>query len=156
MDAAPPPAPESDDDPAAAAGRPALVSAAAVALGVEGLLVALLGLQNLTLVQWHPPYDKLVHGLILLGAVTIGAAVAVSRVGLRRHGLAIALAGLLVAVTLAWLGWSFWSGVLSPLAVAVVTGAVVALVLLAVSLPHCRRTALARAALEREGIQFNL
>jgi hypothetical protein len=136
--------------------RPMVVGAAAAVLALEGLLLFLVGLQNTTIVRWVPPYDNIVYVMMALGVTAAYLAYRVSRVNARVHIAAIVIAVVLALASGGWTLFSFVEGALSLLALAAAAGAMVAVALLLISLPACRRCEQARARLLREGIEYNL
>jgi len=61
------------------AAIPFLVKAAAVSVGAAGLLVALVGVQNVTLIKWQGTWAILPWGLVALGAGAIFVAAKLQR-----------------------------------------------------------------------------
>lgn len=153
-----PPAPDTDEVNALldAARVPFAVSAAAVALAAAGLVEALLGLQNLTLVTWVGGWSFLPWLLLVAGAA--GIAVAARLMHARRGSLA---AGLGAAVVLALGAIGFFvvaslSGVFTPLALLGIGGGITALVLVLLAVRPFGRLAETRRRLRAAGYDLDL
>lgn len=135
---------------------PASVKTAAAALALTGLACGMLGLQNLTLVQWLgvwklPPLVLLVAGA---AALVVGAKLMHARGW--SLGAALATAGVLSLGCVAFLILSVMSGVFSSIAVLAACGAIVALVLTAVAAGPFRALQATRRKLKDAGYDLNL
>jgi hypothetical protein len=146
----------SSPDALTLARRPDTVTLAAAVLGVEAVLVVLLGLQTTLMMRWNPPYDKAVYALVGLGAVAAALGLRVARVAPRFQKVAIFGSGFIAAAVAAWTLFSFLSGVFSLLGVLAVLSGVISTILLAGSLPACTESYAARVQLRAEGVEFNL
>lgn len=139
-----------------AARIPFAISAAAVALAAAGLIVGLLGLQNVTLVSWIGAYATLPWLLVTVGAAGIGVAARLMHA--RRWSLA---AGLAVAITLALGSIVFFvvaslAGVFTPLSVLGIGGGITAIVLVALAVRPFRRLLAIRRRLRAAGFDLDL
>ncbi len=139
-----------------AAHVPLAVSAAAAALAGAGLVVALLGAQNLTLVTWVGRWALLPWLLVVVGAGAIF--VAAKLMHARRWTLAPAL-GLAVALALASIGFfviSSAAGLFTPLSIIGVGGGVTAIVFCALAVKPFRRVVATRRRLRDAGFDLDL
>jgi len=139
-----------------AARVPLAVSVAAAALAGAGLIVGLVGLQNLTLVTWLGNYVAMPWTLLVAGAAALF--VASKLMHARRGSLA---AGLAVSIVLAvgsvvFLVLASAAGLFTPLAVLGIVGGIAAVVLVAVAIPPFRRLAALRRRLRDAGFDVDL
>ncbi|MGZ3407934.1 MAG: hypothetical protein ACXVAN_15895 [Polyangia bacterium] len=160
--AAPPVAPTAATDSADVNARrdaahvPLAVSGAAAALAGAGLVVALLGLQNVTLVSWVGLYALLPWTLVLLGAAALF--VAAKLMHARRWTIAPALA-LAILLTLGSIGFfvvASLSAVFTPLSLIAIGGAITAIVFVALAWKPFRRVADTRRRLRDAGFDLDL
>ena len=139
-----------------AAHVPLAVSAAAAALAGGGLVVALLGAQNLTLVTWVGTWAFVPWALVVAGATAIF--VAAKLMHARRWTLAPAL-GLSILLALGSIGFfalSSLSGLFTPLSLIGVGGGVTAIVFCALAVGPFRRVAATRRRLRDAGFDLDL
>ena len=139
-----------------AAHVPLAVSAAAAALAGAGLVVALLGLQNVTLVSWIGLYALLPWTLLLLGVA--GIFVAAKLMHARRWTIAPALA-LAILLALGSIGFfvvASLSAVFTPLSLIGIGGGITAIVFVALAWKPFRRVADTRRRLRDAGFDLDL
>ena len=155
--AAPPPTDDADVNALLdAAHVPFAVSGAAAALAAGGVVIGLVGAQNLTLVTWVGVYALVPWLLVALGAASI--VVAAKLMHARRWTLVPAL-GLSSLNALAAIGFfvlSSLSGVFSPLGLIAIAGGVVAIVFSALAVGPFRRVTATRQRLKRAGYDLDL
>jgi len=139
-----------------AAHVPLAVSAAAAALAGGGLVVALLGAQNLTLVSWVGGYALVPWALVVVGVAAI--AVAAKLMHARRWTLvpALALAILLALGAIAFFVLSSTAGLFTPLGLIGIGGGVTAIVFCALAIKPFRRVAETRRRLRDAGFDLDL
>lgn len=139
-----------------AARVPLVVSGAAAALAGAGLVVALLGVQNVTLVSWIGVYAMLPWTLVVLGAA--GIFVAAKLMHARGWTLvpAFALAILMTAGAIGFFVVASMSSVFTPLSVIAVGGAITAIVFCALAVKPFRRVAATRRRLRDAGFDLDL
>src|SRR5262249_27247582 len=135
---------------------PVLVKAAADALAGAGLTVALLGVQNLTLVHWLGAWILLPLGLVAAGALGIGVGTKLVRGRRWSLAAALAMAGALIASTLGFFIVGVLAGVYSLLCMFGFGGGVAALVLAILAVPPFRRLMVTRAKLRDAGFDLDL
>lgn len=135
---------------------PTTVKTAAAALALTGLAAAMLGLQNLTLVQWAGAF--VVGPIALLGFGAASIAVAAKLMHARSWSLAAALASsaLLSLGCLGFLVLSVLSGVFSSIAVLAAAGAITALVLTLIAAGPFAGLMATRARLRDAGYDLDL
>jgi hypothetical protein len=139
-----------------AAHVPISVSAAAGALAGAGLIVALVGVQNVTLVRWVGIWALVPWSLVALGAGSVGVAAKLMRA--RGWTLPLGL-GLAITLTLASIGFlvlAFVSGAFSPLTILAAGGGIAAIVLTTLALGPFRQVAAARRRLREAGYDLDL
>jgi hypothetical protein len=139
-----------------AARMPTAISASAIALAASGLVTALVGVQNLTLVTWIGNYYFLPLSLVAVGVGAIFVAAKFYRA--RAWALVAAMVAAL-ALTLGSIGFvvvATMSGVFSPLAIFAVGGAVAAIVLTALAIAPFRRLRATRRRLRDHGFDLDL
>jgi hypothetical protein len=139
-----------------AARVPSVVVAAAIALAASGLLIALVGVQNLSLVTWRGSWVAFPYALLAVGVLSIFVAAKLHRA--RAWSLPVGLA-LAIVQTLATAGFfllSFGSGLLSLLGALAVPGALVALTLTSIAWRPFRELIALRRELRRAGFDLDL
>src|SRR5262249_38648335 len=134
-----------------AAHVPLAVSAAAAALAGAGLAVALMGVQNVTLIHWVEGYAVVPWLLVALGARALS--VAAKLMHARRWTLwpAFVPAVLLPLGSLAFFALSSMSGLFSPLTILGVGGGVTAIVFVSLAIKPFGRVAATRRRLRDAG-----
>jgi hypothetical protein len=139
-----------------AAHVPVAVSAAAASLAGAGLVVALLGAQNLTLVTWVGRYALVPWALVIVGAASI--AVAAKLMHARRWTLVpmLVLSVLLTLGSIGFFALSSAAGVFTPLTLIGVGGGVTAIVFAALAITPFRRVAATRRRLRDAGFDLDL
>lgn len=139
-----------------AARVPIAVSASAASLAGAGLVVALLGFQNLTLVSWVGSYALFPWSLIAVGAGAIF--VAAKLMHARRWTLwpAFALAIVLTLGAVGFFAMSSLAGVFTPLSVIGIGGGITAIVFAALAIRPFRRIAHTRKRLRDLGFDLDL
>lgn len=155
--AAPPPTDDADVNALLdAAHVPLSVSAAAAALAAGGVVIGLLGAQNLTLVTWIGVYALVPWLLVALGVAAV--LVAAKLMHARRWTLvpALALSSLIALGAIGFFVISSLSGVFSPLGLIAIAGGVVAIVLSAIAIGPFRRVAATRRRLKQAGYDLDL
>jgi hypothetical protein len=155
--AAPPPTDDADVNLLLEAAHvPLSVSAAAAALAAGGVVVGLLGAQNLTLVTWIGIYALVPWLLLALGAAAI--VVAAKLMHARRWTLvpALALSALMALGAIGFFVISSLSGVFSPLGLIAIAGGVVAIVFTALAIGPFRRVTATRRRLKQAGYDLDL
>jgi hypothetical protein len=135
---------------------PPLVKAAAIALAAAGLTVALLGVQNLTLVRWLGPWILLPLALVAAGALAIAVAAKLVRGRRWTVRAALATAGLLIVGTLGFFVVGVLAGVYSLLCMLGFGGGVAALVLSILAVKPFQRLMATRAQLRDAGFDLDL
>jgi hypothetical protein len=135
---------------------PALVKAAAIALAAAGLTVALLGVQNLTLVHWLGAWILLPLSLVAAGALGIGVAARLVRGRRWMVQAALATAGLLIVGTLGFFVVGVLAGVYSLLSMLGFAGGIAALVLAILAVQPFQRLMATRAKLREAGFDLDL
>jgi hypothetical protein len=135
---------------------PGLVKAAAVALAGAGLTVALLGVQNLTLVHWLGRWILVPLALVAAGALGIGVAAKLVRARRWTVTAALATAGLLIVGTLGFFVVGALAGVFSLLCMVGFAGGVAALVLAILAVKPFQRLMVTRAKLRDAGFDLDL
>jgi hypothetical protein len=157
------PTPETKPDDSAdvnalldAAHVPFAVSAAAASLAGAGLVVALLGAQNLTLVTWVGRYALAPWALLVVGALSL---VVASKLMHARSWTLVPMLALPVVLTLGSLGFfalSSAAGVFTPLTLLGVGGGVTAIVFAALAVAPLRRVTATRHRLRDAGFDLDL
>jgi hypothetical protein len=139
-----------------AAHVPFAVSAAAASLAGAGLVVALLGAQNLTLVTWVGRYALVPWALVVVGVASI--AVAAKLMHARRWTLVpmLVLSVLLTLGSIGFFALSSVAGLFTPLTIAGVGGGVTAIVFAALAVAPFRRVATTRRRLRDAGFDLDL
>ncbi|HEY2743056.1 MAG TPA: hypothetical protein VGL86_00475 [Polyangia bacterium] len=157
--ASPSPPPTDDADVNAlldAARVPLSVSGAAAALAAGGLVVGLLGAQNLTIVTWVGAYALVPWALLAVGAAAVF--VAAKLMHARRWTLvpALALSILLALGAIGFFVLSSAAGVFTPLSLLGIAGGVCAIVFSAIAIGPFRRIAATRRRLRDAGFDLDL
>jgi hypothetical protein len=139
-----------------AAHVPFAVSAAAASLAGAGLVVALLGAQNLTLVTWVGRYALVPWALVVVGVASI--AVAAKLMHARRWTLVpmLVLSALLTLCSIGFFALSSVAGLFTPLTLVGVGGGVTAIVFAALAVAPFRRVAATRRRLRDAGFDLDL
>jgi hypothetical protein len=153
--AAPQQATKPEDD-IAAATPPLMARVAGGADALAGLVVALTGVQTLTLVELRAPYAAAPWVLVALGLTTVVLGVFVFRARVVAAIAAIGAGGLLVLASGAWLVLSFTHGLFSLFAMAAPFVATAALVLTFLALGPCQRASAARDRLSAQGMNLGI
>jgi hypothetical protein len=135
---------------------PTAIKGASIALGAGGLLVALVGLQNLILVHWIGWFAVIPVALLAVGIA--GIAVAASLVRARGWSLnaGLLVAGLLSLGCAGYFAVALFSGVFAWLTVMALGGAVTALVLVVLAVNPFKKLMVVRAELRYHGYDLNL
>ena len=155
--AAPPPTDDADVNALLdAAHVPLAVSGAAAALAAGGVVVGLLGAQNLTLVTWVGVYATVPWLLLAIGAASIFVAAKLMHARSWTLVPALALSALLALGAVGFFVLSSLSGVFSPLVVIAIAGGVVAIVFSALAIGPFRRVAATRRRLKQAGYDLDL
>src|SRR4051812_13766568 len=130
-----------------AAHVPFAVSAAAASLAGAGLVVGLLGVQNVTLVNWIGLYATMPWALVAIGAASIF--VAAKLMHARRWTLvpALALSMLLTIGSIGFFVVASMAAVFTPLSLIGIGGGVTAIVFSALAVKPFRRVAATRRRL---------
>jgi hypothetical protein len=138
------------------AAIPFLVKAAAISLGAAGLLIALVGVQNVTLITWYGAWAFLPWVLVALGS--FGIFVAAKLVRGRKWTLAAALAAsiLLTVAGAGFFALAVSSGLFASLHIFAACAAVTALVFTVLAMAPFRRLMQVRAQLRVEGYDLDL
>ncbi len=135
---------------------PFAVSGAAAALAAAGLVVGLVGVQNVTLVSWAGAWAAIPWSLVALGAAALAVAAKLMRA--RSWSLAAGL-GLSIALALAavaFLVLAFVAGAFSPLTIFAIVAAVAAVVFTALAVRPFRAVAATRRRLRDAGFDLDL
>lgn len=159
--AASPPAPDSADSADVnalldAARVPLAVSGAAAALAGGGLVVALIGAQNLTLVNWIGLYALVPWALLVIGAAAIFVATKLMHARGWTLVPAVALAILLAFGSIGFFVLSSAAGLFTPLSLLGIGGGVAAVVFVALAIKPLRRVAATRRRLRAVGFDLDL
>ena len=138
------------------ASVPLAVKASSISLGAAGLLIALVGLQNLTLVHWLGSW--VVIPQLLLGVGAFGIVVAAKLVRGRSWTLAAGLASSLslAAGGVAMFVLSTLSGILTSLGLLALAAGITALILNILGIGAFRRLITARRRLREAGYDLDL
>jgi hypothetical protein len=153
--AAPQQATQPEDD-IAAATPPLLARVAGGADALAGLLVALTGVQTLTLVNLRAPYTLAPWVLVALGLPTVVLGTFVFRARAIAAIAAIGAGVVLVLASSAWLILSFTHGLFSLFAMASPFVAAAAMVLTILALGPCQRASSARERLSAQGMNLGI
>lgn len=135
---------------------PLAIKAASIALAAAGLLVGLLGLQNLTLLHWAGAYAFIPASLLLFGVIAIGVAAKLVRARSWSLMAALASAALLALGATGFFMLSTMSGVFTLLAVLGVGAGITALVMTVLAIGPFRRLLATRARLREAGYDLDL
>ena len=135
---------------------PTAVKGAAIALGAGGLLVALVGLQNLVLVSWIGWFAAVPIALLALGVVGIGVAASLVRARAWSLNASLALAGLLSVGCIGYFAVALMSGVFAWLTILALGGAITALVLAILAVNPFKKLMVVRSELRYHGYDLNL
>jgi len=139
-----------------AAHVPLAVSAAAASLAGAGLVVALLGAQNLTLVTWVGSYALAPWALLAVGAASILVAAKLMHARGRTLVPMLALSVLLTLGSIGFFALSSAAGVFTPLTLIGVGGGVTAIVFAALAVAPLRRVTATRRRLRDAGFDLDL
>jgi len=134
---------------------PTGVKLAAGALAAAGVLTALVGLQNVTLIQWRGWMMALPVVLLVVGVAAGLVAAKLARARGWSLAAGIALGGALVLSTTGFLIVSFLSGVFALLAILAVMAAIAAVILQLVSVEAFRHVAATRRKLREIGTDLD-
>jgi hypothetical protein len=135
---------------------PFIVEAAAVALASTGLLVLLVGVQNLTLVTWLGALWLVPAALALVGVAGLAVAAKLHRA--RSWSLAVGL-GLATLSTLSSVGFivlSLSAGMFAPLTLLALAASIVAIVLCAIALKPFGQLMITRRKLRETGLDVDV
>ncbi|HUS68387.1 MAG TPA: hypothetical protein VMZ28_27825 [Kofleriaceae bacterium] len=135
---------------------PMAVKAASVALAAAGLVVALLGVQNLTLVRWSGSYVFVPVALLVFGAIGIGVAAKLVRGRAWSLPAAIATAASLTLSAVGFFVLSAMAGLFTALSVLSAGAAVTALVLTLIAVGPFRQLVDTRRRLREAGYDLDL
>jgi hypothetical protein len=139
-----------------AARIPLSITAASIALAGAGLVVALVGLQNMTLIRWAGTWKVLPYALLIVGA----AGIAVGAKLVRARGWSLSAA--LVVSSLLALGATFFfmlasmSGLFTLLALIGLGAGITALVMTVLAVGPFRRLRATRVKLRDAGFDLDL
>jgi hypothetical protein len=139
-----------------AARVPRVVIAGAISLAGCGLFVALVGLQNLWLVNWLGVYRFIPYVLLAIGATAVFVAAKQHRARAWALGGGMALGVLLTLTTIVFFAFSFLSGVFSLLGMVTVPAAIATLVIQAVAMRPFRQLVDVRRRLRQSGFDLDL
>jgi hypothetical protein len=138
------------------AAVPFLVKAAAVSLGAAGLLVALVGVQNVTLITWRGSWAFVPWGLVALGAAGIFVAAKLVRGRAWTLGAAVATSILLTLAAVGFFALAVSSGLFASLHILAAGAAVTALVFTVLAIAPFRRLVGVRRQLRTAGYDLDL
>jgi hypothetical protein len=135
---------------------PFLLKAASISLGAAGLLVALVGVQNVTLIQWAGLWQVAPWGLVALGALGIFVAAKLVRGRAWTLPGAVAASIVLVLAGVGFLGLAVSSGLFASLHVMAACAAVTALVFSVLAITPFRKLLAVRRKLRSAGFDLDL
>jgi hypothetical protein len=139
-----------------AAHVPLAVSAAAGALAGAGLVVALMGAQNLTLITWVGVFALVPWLLVAVGAAAIFVASKLMHARSWTLWPALALSIVLALGSIAFFAVSSMSGLFSPLTILGVGGGVTAIVFVTLAIRPFGRVSATRRRLRDAGFDLDL
>jgi hypothetical protein len=144
------------DDDLVQIASPIIAQAAAVVLGFEGLLLLVMGFQNVMFVGWLG-WIKFVPGaMFVLGVFTIVVAFMFGKVRTWAVWTAVILAAFLLLAAPTWLVISLFCGVFSLSSFMTAGCSPISLALVLAAVGNCLRVAAARRRLRERGMELGI